>query len=161
MYGPGVREWCLPTRSVSERIRGEWLSETDEALKYFLEWLPAEVSGRLDLSPGSLDVLEKWLHAGSYESSEVFAGRCPEVSDGAAVYIGEVFRRRLGGRWDIPTSSPIAKSFERPVVRVREKPVIIVYPLWFVWDALNVPNRPWRKQFEKVRGKAGMGEKGK
>lgn len=149
-----------PARLVSERIRREWLSETDEALEYFLDWLPAEVSGRLDLSPESLDVLEKWLHTGSYESSEVFSGMCPEVSDGAAVYIGEVFRRRLGGRWDIPTSSPIAKSFERPVVRVREKPVMVVYPLEMIWNSLLNPKRTqWKKEFERVAGKVEMADR--
>jgi hypothetical protein len=83
-----------------------WLADMDDALERFFETLPPEVRGALDYSPASLDVLESWLLA-KYSTLE--AARQPTESrslDGVARYVGETFRKNLGGRWEIRLDDP-------------------------------------------------------
>lgn len=81
-----------------------WLFEMDDALDCFLESLPSNTRSSLDFSPASLDAIESWLLS-TYDS--VQSVKQPDqaaILDGAARYIGETFRRNLGGKWMIETS---------------------------------------------------------
>jgi hypothetical protein len=79
-----------------------WLAGMDEALAGFLAGKPAEL--RLDGSPASLARLERWL-LDHYPSIEAIKAD-PAVLDGATRYLGEAFRRALGGRWRIRFHNP-------------------------------------------------------
>lgn len=83
-----------------------WLLEMPHALDRFFAKLPEHVRRQLDFSPESLDVLEKWLLATFTTVEELRAPEHKALWDGIGRYIGETYRRSLGGRWDIRFDDP-------------------------------------------------------
>ena len=83
-----------------------WLVDMDDALERFVDALPQEVAQRLDFTPGSLDALEEWI-LDRYESTDqmLVASEAATV-DGLARYVGETFRKVIGGRWGIHLDDP-------------------------------------------------------
>ena len=78
-----------------------WLADMDDALERFVAGLPEQVSRKLDFSLGSLDVLEQWTLE-KYPNVASTRGQAESSTlDGLARYVGETFRRELGGRWEI------------------------------------------------------------
>jgi hypothetical protein len=78
----------------------------DDALDRFFATLPADLRRRLDYSPGSLDSLEAWLLARYRDTGDMLDRRESTVVDGLARYIGETFRKAIGGHWDIELDNP-------------------------------------------------------
>jgi hypothetical protein len=83
-----------------------WLVDMDDALERFLDALPGEVSARLDYSPASLDVLEKWILDRYESTNQMLPASEATTVDGLARYIGETFRKAIGGRWGIRLDDP-------------------------------------------------------
>lgn len=93
-----------------------WLAVMDDAIDELMDGLPADVRARLDYSSGSLDVLEAWLLR-AYPSYEALTDdAAAETLDGAARYVGETFRRELGGRWDIELDNAQDVNFLVPAL---------------------------------------------
>jgi hypothetical protein len=83
-----------------------WLVDMDDALERFVDGLPREVSQRLDYTPSSLDALEGWI-LDRYESTDqMLAASQAATVDGLARYVGETFRKAIGGRWGIRLDDP-------------------------------------------------------
>ena len=81
-----------------------WLIDMDNAIDRFLELLPKHIKGQLDYSLESLSVLEAWL-IDCYPSVDKIKPKSEMyVLDGASRYVGELFRRYLGGKWFIDYS---------------------------------------------------------
>ncbi|HEX8434760.1 hypothetical protein [Archangium sp.] len=83
-----------------------WLGEMEPALQKFLGTLPQELARQLDFSPTSLAVVEKMIleRYPTYESTEP-----PEEApamDAFARYVGETFRKNVGGRWELRIDDP-------------------------------------------------------
>jgi hypothetical protein len=93
----------MTTRGVIERQRHfeNWLAEMDDALDRFLASLPGDVRSRLDYSPQSLPALEEWLLSRYAGTDAMLPMGESQVVDGAARYVGEVFRKALGGKWTL------------------------------------------------------------
>lgn len=83
-----------------------WLADMDSALERFLNGLPREITERLDRSPESLDVLEAWILERYPSTQAMLAPTESRVVDGLARYIGETFRKAIGGRWEIRLDDP-------------------------------------------------------
>ncbi len=78
-----------------------WLDYMEDALCEFFAELPEQVSANLDYSVESLNVLKAWLLE-RYPSCDAARQETdPHVFDGAARYIGETFRKKLGGYWTV------------------------------------------------------------
>lgn len=78
-----------------------WLMEMDESIRRFSDSLPEEETKRLDFSVGSLSCLEFWLISRYDGPMDIMRPTEAGVHDGAARYIGETFRKNLGGKWKI------------------------------------------------------------
>ncbi len=96
----------------SERAQEEfqrYLFEMDDVLEVLIS--SAERIGvRLDFSPESLDELESlWLQEKRGADAELLASRC-------ARYLGEVYRRNLGGRWQLELKDRRKAAFGLPVI---------------------------------------------
>ena len=116
---PGRTEGCEHTirlrgamrkrlkKMISEEQFQTWLAHMDDALEAFLARLPAEIRDRLDGSPESLGVLEAWLLE-RYPTMDAILEEDEEAShlDGAARYVGDVFRKALGGHWRLRLNDP-------------------------------------------------------
>lgn len=92
-----------------------WVTEMPDALEAFARALPADVAAGLDGSRSSLTIIEAWLLA-SYPNVPAFMEANIVLFDGAARYVGEVFRAVLGGHWDISFASEKDINYGVPVL---------------------------------------------
>lgn len=111
LLGPASRS--CPSRDEFE----EWLAGLDDTIELFIDELPEALSVTLDESPDSLLSLEAWL---LNRYSGISALLCREeagVLDGCAGYVGEVFRKHLGGIWTIELDQPDRAFYGLPILR--------------------------------------------
>lgn len=94
----------------------QWVFDMDDALDDFRQRVPADQRDKLDYSPASLDVAEKWI-LDTYPSVDAMLkpDQAQQV-DGVARYIGETFRKALGGSWRINLEDPKQAFHGMPVV---------------------------------------------
>ncbi|WP_216594403.1 MULTISPECIES: hypothetical protein [unclassified Nostoc] len=103
-----------------------WLMDMDDALERFLAILPPQVKKKLDFSPSSLSTLEAWILDKYPNTPAMLESDQSRLVDGVARYIGETFRKSLGGRWDIQLDDPKFVYFGVPILTgFEEKPTPI------------------------------------
>ena len=93
-------------KMISQEQFQDWLAHMDDALEAFLAPLPAEVRERLNGSPESLGALEVWLLERYPTMDAILEDEEASHLDGAARYVGEVFRTALGGHWRLRLDDP-------------------------------------------------------
>lgn len=93
-----------------------WLMDMDDALDRFLAILPPQVKEKLDFSPSSLNTLEAWILDKYPNTPAMLESDQSRLVDGVARYIGETFRKLLGGRWDIKLDEPQFVYFGVPIL---------------------------------------------
>lgn len=91
-----------------------WLADMDDALERFLETMPENTRDELDLTRASLDILEAWVLKRYGDTRSLLGESEKEVLDGLARYVGETFRKELGGRWEIRVDDPKYVHFGLP-----------------------------------------------
>lgn len=97
-----------------------WVMQMDEAIDEFAnDTLPADLANGLDYSLESLDSLEMWLLDVYPDIPSVLQDSEKTVVDGASRYVGEVFRKQLGGIWSIDLVNPKNVYFNIPVVEMK------------------------------------------
>jgi hypothetical protein len=96
---------ALPVTTTTDDFE-HWLAAMDDHLKEFFAAMPEQVRDRLDYSPASLDLVERWI-LDKYPNTEAMLaeGESKSVNQ-LACYIGETFRKTLGGRWSIRLDDP-------------------------------------------------------
>ncbi|MBE9210091.1 hypothetical protein IQ244_27065 [Nostoc sp. LEGE 06077] len=100
--------------------------DMDDALERFLAILPPQVKKKLDFSPSSLSTLEAWILDKYPNTPAMLESDQSRLVDGVARYIGETFRKSLGGRWDIQLDDPKFVYFGVPILTgFEEKPTPI------------------------------------
>jgi hypothetical protein len=87
----------------------------DDSLDQFISQTPPNVRSRLDYSPESLDVLEQWLLQRYPTFESLLEDSEKETLDGAARYVGETFRKQLGGIWDT-VDDPSNVHYRMPIL---------------------------------------------
>lgn len=88
--------------TVSDQDQFEyWLSDMPEGLARLKRMVPPALAAQLDLGSDSLPLLEQWLLASYASTAEMQAPDQAQRLDAAARYVGEVLRKRQGGRWAI------------------------------------------------------------
>jgi hypothetical protein len=93
-----------------------WLIHMDDAMAEFMQTLPVGLQEQLNHSVASLDALEAWLLA-RYPTIEHSRPKSETlVLDGAARYVGEIFRIVTGSKWDVQLDDPKALFFGVPVL---------------------------------------------
>ncbi len=81
-----------------------WLMDMSDAIERFQLSLPSELQGKFDYSPESLEALEGLALAKYPNVEEAKKPSEATTVDGMARYVGQVFRKRLGGKWMIDYS---------------------------------------------------------
>jgi hypothetical protein len=103
-----------------------WLFEMDNALEQFVEAVAEPTRSQLDFSPASLDALEAWVLVRYSSPQDLMKAEAKHVLDGVARYIGETYRRHLGGRWQIRLDDPKYAFYGLPeLTGFAEKPTPI------------------------------------
>jgi hypothetical protein len=92
----------------------DWLFVMDDELEAFVRSFPDEMSQQLNYSPESLGVLESWMLK-TY-SSPKHLSEDKMTWDKIGRYIGETYRKTLGGRWDVQLNSPEMAYYGLPVI---------------------------------------------
>ncbi len=114
-----------------------WLASMDDALGELFARVPKPLAARLDFSPESLDALEGWL-LDRFPSLEATEPRsAAQELDQAARYVGETYRRSLGGRWDIELEDEGYAYFGRPQLVGLSDPDTPESPLALVTTAVD------------------------
>jgi hypothetical protein len=93
-----------------------WVSDMDDSLSRFLSGPVATIRERLDFTPQSLDTLEHWLLERYRSTKDMLASDQAPTIDGTARYIGETFRKAIGGHWDIELENPKDAYFGLPIL---------------------------------------------
>ena len=81
-----------------------WLMDMDEAIQRFRRSVSEDVATALDFTPESLSTLESVVLAKYNCVDEIKKPSEAKVVDGMARYVGQVFRKKLGGKWAIDYS---------------------------------------------------------
>jgi hypothetical protein len=109
-----------------------WLAHMDDALDAFVASAPEPIRRQLDDSQTSLDALEAWLLSRYASIAEAKEPSEAQFIDGAARYVGEIFRVRTGSRRMLENRDPKFVFFGRPVLhggavgRMTECPLSLV-----------------------------------
>ena len=108
-------------KMISEGEFQDWLAHMEDALEEFLARLPIEVRERLDGSPASLGALEAWLLKRYPTMDAILEAEEASHLDGTARYVGEVFRKALGGHWRLRLDDPKYAFYGIPELWFLEK----------------------------------------
>ncbi|SRR5258708_650270 len=100
-----------------------WLIVFDEDLDRFLATLPVETRAPLDYSPESLDVLETWILKNYPNTDSILAKDQMLILDGLTRYIGETYRKALGGIWTINLTDTKDAFYGLPILTKYESPL--------------------------------------
>lgn len=77
----------------------EWRQYVEDSIQYFLDNGNIQHRDKLDYTVPSLDVVETWLLQRYSDLMEIYEDEDERLIVGCFFYIGEVFRRNLGGYW--------------------------------------------------------------
>ncbi|VTR96976.1 hypothetical protein [Tuwongella immobilis] len=83
-----------------------WLSNMDDVLESFLAGQPEEIRRRLDFSGPSLDVVESIILRIYPDTDSMLEASQSQSVNALSCYVGETFRKTLGGKWDIRLDDP-------------------------------------------------------
>jgi hypothetical protein len=99
----------------------EWLFNMDDVLDEFIGSFPESERQQLNFTPESLDLLEQWILARYPNVNAMLDSKEAQTVDALARYIGETFRRKLGGHWDIRFDTPKYVYYGLPELRGNSK----------------------------------------
>lgn len=83
-----------------------WLASMDDVLESFIASQTAETRQQLDFGPNSLDVVESIILKTYPDTDSMLKPNHSQFVNALACYIGETFRKLLGGKWDIRLNDP-------------------------------------------------------
>lgn len=92
----------------------EWLILIDFKMDFFTEEFAKEQNLTLDYSLESLDKLEGWILANYDDIKKLIDDG--KMLDYLTVYIGETFRKHLGGKWYIDLKNKKNAYYSMPVL---------------------------------------------
>lgn len=93
-----------------------WLASMDDCLEQFIAQFPPRDQHRLDYSPSSLDIVEAWILRVYADTDAMLARSEAQAVNRAACYVGETFRKVLGGKWDIRFDDPNFVYHAMPII---------------------------------------------
>lgn len=114
-----------------------WLMDMDDTLERFRQALPVADIHRLDYSAESLQFVEALVLAAYPDVPEALAPSETERIDQFARYVGEVFRKHLGGKWIIDFSDPKNAFYGMPQLSGLKGQLAQLCPLTLVTTSLD------------------------
>ena len=126
-------------RLETQKQFGEWLNDEDLRLMRFFASIPPELLIYLDFSLDSLKHLETWLLQKYPEVQADLSGNELAAIDTIGTYVGEVFRKHLGGQWVIDLENEENAYFGIPGIADfdRNLPIKLVYPSTWVTTSIH------------------------
>ncbi len=93
----------------------EWIFFIDNKMDYFTEEFAKENNLDLDYSIQSLDILEKWI-INTYPTINTLR-EDEKILDLLTIYIGETFRKHIGGKWFMDLDDKENAYYHMPVLK--------------------------------------------
>lgn len=109
-----------------------WLMDMDDAIDRFLHSIPAELVSRLDFSDQSLKALEDFVLKTYPDVEAIKKSGEAQMVDGMARYVGEVFRKNLGGSWFIDHSDKKNAFYGLPQLKNLKGQIVQICPMTLV-----------------------------
>ncbi|MGS2741227.1 hypothetical protein [Sinomicrobium sp. M5D2P17] len=94
----------------------EWLFVMDDTLDEFKNIFKKEENVELDFSPASLDTVEQWILKNYDTKEELLKQVNKPVLNMLAVYVGETFRKNIGGKWELDIENEKSAYFQLPIL---------------------------------------------
>jgi hypothetical protein len=102
----------------SERERFQhWLMAMDDAIDRFITLMPPDTKKLMDGTPSSLDALEAQLLSNFVSPAQVRAPDQTKFVDGAARYLGEIYRIGSQSQWTLDLENKDAVFYRIPALR--------------------------------------------
>jgi hypothetical protein len=98
-----------------------WLATIDAFLEEFKEKFPAAERGKLDFTPESLDVVEAWILSTYADTDDMLRSSESRRVNGAACYVGEVFRKIGNGKWTVNLEDRDFAYYGMPIIAAPRK----------------------------------------
>ena len=115
-----------------------WSVFRHDYIHNFIVTLSVEDQKALDFSIEALNIVEAWLLNKFPNLEAFFEGNDEPDLDGIMCYIGETFRKNLGGKWGINLDNPDEDYYQIPVIINSENVLIpIISPLHIMIKAIN------------------------
>ena len=92
----------------------DWIFFISDKMEYFTGEFAQENSLTLDYSIKSLDEIEEWILANFKHHNDLIAER--KLLDYITIYIGETFRKHIGGKWYIDLENKKNAYYSMPVL---------------------------------------------
>ena len=98
-----------------------WIFMISDKMEYFTNEFAKKNNLLLDYSIGSLDFLENWLIT-KYDTAEQMRNDTSQCSgsynllDLCGIYVGQVFRKNIGGKWHMIMDNPKHAYYMLPVL---------------------------------------------
>lgn len=109
--------------AAQERFQ-HWLAHMDDYLDELMRSVPPDLAARLDYSGESLDAIEARILDRFPSIEHAKAQDAAAEVNLYAIYVGEVFRKALGGRWTLPTDDPKYAYYRLPVLDYEHRSTI-------------------------------------
>jgi len=94
----------------------QWLFDMDNALEEFINIFKKDENINLDFSPNSLDKVEKWILNNFDSKEDLLKSKNKYLLNMIAVYIGETFRKNIGGKWKLDIDNEKSAYFNLPIL---------------------------------------------
>lgn len=94
-----------------------WLMDMDDAIKRFVEAVPANLQRSLNGSDESLSALEQWVLTIYANPAQATLVSESTAVDGAARYFGEIVRVRTNSKWAIELENAQSAFYGIPVLK--------------------------------------------
>ena len=92
----------------------DWIFFIPDKMEYFTGEFAQENSLTLDYSIKSLDEIEGWILANFKHHNDLIAEK--KLLDHITIYIGETFRKHIGGKWYIDLENKKNAYYSMPVL---------------------------------------------
>lgn len=92
----------------------KWLFLIEVKMAYFTGEFAQRYQLTLDYSLASLDELESWILTNYETLDQLLADR--EILDYLTLYIGETFRKHIGGKWSIDLEDERNPFYAMPIL---------------------------------------------
>ena len=92
----------------------DWIFFISDKMEYFTGEFAQENSLTLDYSIKSLDEIEGWILANFKHHNDLIAEK--KLLDYITIYIGETFRKHIGGKWYIDLENKKNAYYSMPVL---------------------------------------------
>lgn len=92
----------------------DWIFNMSDKMDYFTEEFARENNLLLDYSMESLESLERWI-INNFKTIEDLKAN-PKLLDLLTIYIGETFRKQIGGKWFMDLENKENAYYHMPVL---------------------------------------------